>query len=79
VWAERSATAKTRVEVARQRADSLRARADGIAGANRQIAPTLDAAVLAAKADAAWARLLASPRVTVRVSTAPSPVLEVSP
>ena len=65
ILAERAAEAETRVEVARQRADSLRARAEGIAAANRDIAPTLDEHVLAAKADAAWKQLLVSPNVTV--------------
>jgi hypothetical protein len=65
ILAERAAEAETRIDVARQRADSLRARAEGIAAANRDIAPTLDAGVLAAKADAAWKKLLASPNVNV--------------
>ena len=65
ILAERAATARTRVDVARERADSLRARGEGIAAANREIAPSLDDAVLAAKADDAWKKLLASPNVTV--------------
>ena len=79
VWQERAAAAATRVEVARDRADSLRARAAGIAAANRAIAPTLDAGVLAAKRDAAWAALAASPRTVVRVSTDSQPAVEVTP
>jgi hypothetical protein len=80
IWEQRAAEAKTLVEVARQRADSLRARADGVAAANERIAPTLDAPVLAAKRDEAWAKLIASPNTTVKVTPdSSSTTLEVSP
>ena len=83
VWEQRAAEAKTLVEVARQRADSLRARADGVAAANARIAPTLDAPVLAAKRDEAWARLLASPNTSVKITpdsaTGLATTLEVTP
>lgn len=79
IWEQRVDEAKTRVEVALERADGLRARAEGIAAANRSIAPTLDAAVLAQKANQAWAALLASPGVAIEVSNDRFTQLEVSP
>jgi hypothetical protein len=79
IWEQRSAQAQTQVELGRQRADNLRAEAAGIAAANRSVAPTLDAAVLADKSNQAWARLVASPSTTVHVSNDRSTLLEVSP
>jgi hypothetical protein len=74
VWEQRSAEAKSRLEVARERADSLRARAEGVAAGYRQVAPTLSPGVLADKQNQAWEQLLASPSATVQV--AESPLLE---
>jgi hypothetical protein len=79
IWEQRSAEARTLVDVAHERADSLRARAEGIAAANRSIAPTLDAGVLAEKRDQAWAKLVASPSTTVEVTNDSSTHLEVTP
>ncbi len=63
----------TEVELARRRADNLRAEAAGVVAANAQIDPTLTAAVLADKANRAWQQLLAAPSTTVEVSNVPSP------
>ncbi|HEY2743603.1 MAG TPA: SPFH domain-containing protein [Polyangia bacterium] len=79
IWEQRAAEAVTDVDVARERADGLRARAEGLAAANRSIAPTLDAGVLAQKRDQAWAKLVASPRATVEVLSDSSTHLEVVP
>ena len=75
VWEQRSLTAASRIEVARQRADALRNRAQGIAAANKSLAPTLSKEVLVDKLDQAWQRLVTSPRTTVQLSNE----LEVSP
>jgi len=79
VWEQRSQTAKTGVELAKQRADGLRTSAAGIAAANADIAPTLTPPVLQDKRNQAWLKLLTAPTTTVEVTSGTSPSIEVSP
>jgi hypothetical protein len=79
VWEQRSAKAKTSIEVASHEADNLRAKAAGIASANQSIAETLTPATLQNKADQAWLQLITSPTTDVEVVDSASPPLEVSP
>jgi hypothetical protein len=79
IWEQRALTAQSGVELARQKADRLRAEAAGLAAANERVAPTLIPAVLQEKTDQAWRALLAAPNTTVEVSSSPSSTLEVSP
>jgi len=79
IWEQRALTAQTGVELARQRADRLRAEANGIAAANGDLSPTLTAAVQQDKADRAWRALLTAPGTQVQLSSSPSSNLEVSP
>jgi hypothetical protein len=77
-WEQKSLQAQSRLELARQNADRLRASAQGIADANAHLAPTLTPRVLSEKADRAWQALLTSPTTQVEVSPTPSPDAEVS-
>lgn len=79
VWEQRSAEAKTRIELARQKADRLRQEASGARSAYQAIEPTLSAAVLADQEAKEWKRLLTSPATTVHVTTNASILLEESP
>jgi hypothetical protein len=78
-WEQRSLQAQSRIEIARQNADRLRASARGIADANAHLQPTLTPQVLGEKADRAWQALLTAPTTQVEVSPTPSPNVEVSP
>jgi regulator of protease activity HflC (stomatin/prohibitin superfamily) len=79
VWEQRSAEAKTRVELARQNAVALREKATGMASLNESVAPTLSPIVLQEKANKAWAALITSPTAAVHVVNDHSPLLEVTP
>ena len=78
-WEQRSATAKTRVDLARQSADRLRSEAQGLAAANAHVAPTLSAGVLQHEHDDAWQKLLTAKTTEVEVATEHSPAVEVTP
>ncbi|HEX4462796.1 MAG TPA: SPFH domain-containing protein [Polyangia bacterium] len=78
VWEQRSAAAKSQLEVARQQADSLRAQAAGIAAGYGKVAPTLSPGVLADQAARAWQTLVTSPLTSVVVAHQ-QPVVEVEP
>jgi hypothetical protein len=78
IWEQRSAEARTRVELARQKADRLQKEAAGTASAFQTVAPTLSAAVLAEQEANAWKRLVTAPTTTVQV-TDKQPLLEEAP
>jgi hypothetical protein len=78
-WEQKSLQARSRLELAKQNADRLRAMAQGIADANAHLQPTLTPEVLNDKANRAWQALLRAPSTQVEVSTAPSPNVEVTP
>jgi hypothetical protein len=77
VWEQRALAAPSRIEIARQRAESLRAEGNGIAASNRAVAATLDRVVLSRTTAENWERLLAAPSTEVVVANSPS--VEVSP
>ena len=78
IWEQRSLATPAQLDVARQRADSLRAQAAGIASGYAKVAPTLTPSVLADQATRAWQTLVTSPRSAVVVSNH-APTLEVEP
>ena len=79
VWEQRSDAAKLELDVARQRADSLRAQASGLAAGYDRVAPTLTPAVLADQAARAWQTLITSPATAVLLTNDRTPQLEVRP
>ena len=77
VLEQRVAGVPDRLRLARQAADARRERAAGVAAAHRELAPTLDAATLAARRAHAFQQLLQSPSTSVVVGGGVVP--EVSP
>jgi hypothetical protein len=79
-WEQSALEAKTRVELARKRAEGLHELSLGIAAAHRAVLPTLTAAVLEDLEDKAWQKLTVSPHATTYIlKKNDHSLLEVSP
>jgi regulator of protease activity HflC (stomatin/prohibitin superfamily) len=80
VWEQRVLVMPQEEALARGRGDALRAAAGAVRGEHLKVAPTLTAATLRERRDAAWGALLASPNTGVEVEGAPmSSLVEVQP
>ncbi|HEX4622117.1 MAG TPA: SPFH domain-containing protein, partial [Myxococcaceae bacterium] len=80
VWEQRVLAMPQQEALARGRGEALRTAAGAVRGQNLKVAPTLTAATLMERRDAAWGALIASPHTGVAVQGKPvSSFVEVEP